>query len=298
MLARYRQEMDRDLYAHLPLDGDHLTAMVPTTSRTTVTSAGDFETGADTFRVTAVAGDTVVTYLSFDLDTLAGDSIRVVKLWVAGRADAPEDRPLGVAAVDPEALIGDFAWAGRPAAGRTLGTVDVNDERRFDLAELDVTDYVREVIAAGDTRVAFTFVAVEGSASRNVFQSEGFVEAYPPQLQVVYDEAGDSEPPVSTRAAVAPAISVVAYPNPTPDRLRLLTAATGYDLTVEDAAGRGVLRREGLSGAGTGAGAAALTGLADLNPRARPAATATAPGTASRGRVRPGSPAKTAAPPD
>ena len=245
VLRRYREEMGRDLYAHLPLEGRHLTAMVGAADRVTVSSTGAAGPDPDHFRFGVAGADTVATYLRFELDTLARDSIRAVKLWLCGRNATDEDRPVGIAQADADAVRAGFTFAARPAAGPALGTAVVNDERRLRLVAIDVTEVVRAAAAAGRTDVAFALTGADGGAPLYYFQSEAVADGYPPHLQIVYDEtAGASSVQASARTEVA----VAAFPNPSADRVRLVTAATGYELRVEDTSGRLVLRRTGLSG--------------------------------------------------
>ena len=238
VLRRFRERVSSPLYEHIDLGGERLTATVEADTVVQLSRSDTFSLAnaeAPLFAVGSTdAGDTTAVVLRFDLDSLADEELRAVKLWVAAHTDVLYEFDLSVKAVSAEFDADTLTYANRPRGADTaLARFEVRNFQRFRLYPIDVTDLARAAVARGESRLAFEFVPHQDTVLY-YFQAPARAEAYPPRLQVVYDRA-----PVSSSAPAAPAtLALTLAPNPAGDRVRVSTTAAAYDYRLLDVTGR------------------------------------------------------------
>ena len=238
VLRLYREEMDSDLYVHLTAGPTYRCADLAPNAALTLSSATPDAAGTAGPLLTNRAetdGDTTVSYVRFSLASLtAADSVRTVKLWLAGRNQSAADIPYAVQLTSGDWTTSDLTYANRPAATATVGDILINDNRRNRLYWLDVTDLARTALAEG--RNELTFLLGAPPVANNTFSIHGTerTDGYAPALQVVF--SGD-ENPVST-GAVPEYRELRVFPNPSSGRVQLAGPEGPATVTVSDSAGR------------------------------------------------------------
>ena len=108
-----------------------------------------------------------------DLKPLAG-SLGKVMLTVTGGimndAKYPDSKIVNVLALTNDWKEEELTWSTKPALGNRLGSVLVT--KKVQGYDVDVTDYIREQIAAGATEVSFALDADKGDAYMNLTSKE------------------------------------------------------------------------------------------------------------------------------
>lgn len=244
VLRLYREELDNPLYVHLTAGDGYRSADLAPAAAVSVRSAAPTDPAVAGATLTSAVGaggqDTTLTYLRFELDEVAdADSLRVVKLWVAGRNGSTADVPFTVYRTAADWTAAGLTYANRPGADALSGRITVNDNRRDKLNWLDVTDHVRAALAQGQTSVAFLLGPPDEAGQTFTFQGAERSGGYAPALQVVYAQPSGS---VATHAPRR-AAPLRLYPNPTDGAVWLSALPADGQLSVLDSAGRAVLQR-------------------------------------------------------
>jgi hypothetical protein len=118
-------------------------------------------------------------YVSFNLDTLAGDVVHAfVRLPMVSAA---------AGAVNSAALVADewdeslLTWNNKPASGDLLATWTAEEGG---LVSIDVTTLVRDLVHQGQTKLSLRIFAAPGSGAVSYGASEGYIHAAP-KLEVL-----------------------------------------------------------------------------------------------------------------
>jgi hypothetical protein len=142
-------------------------------------------------RVRSADGDTIESFVRFDLAGLSLGDIDAVRLWLLGKNSSSNDINAMVYALDSGNWQEDaLTWNNRPArASQPLGFIEVNDNGKSKIEYVAVTEHVRAAIAGAADAVGFCVTEFSSGSATAELHSDDFVDGYPPYLRFVHDGA-------------------------------------------------------------------------------------------------------------
>ncbi len=189
--CNYRNEMDLDLYMHAEAGiENNLSTFVASAdgyvdSRQPETVMSDVDTMYA--GVISSSNDTVISYFKFDLTSQPLGSISLAQIWLLGTCDHQNNQDIDVYLAGSDWDESTLHWNNKPSIYEKMGTINVNDEGKYNIYSIDVTQVLIDSIQSG--KKVFSF-AVQHPAVVDVeyfFHTREKAPDYPPTLQIIHD---------------------------------------------------------------------------------------------------------------
>ncbi|MBD3240370.1 MAG: DNRLRE domain-containing protein [Chitinivibrionales bacterium] len=191
LACRYRSEIAKPIFEHSGTPSSIRLLAAAQSTYATQSSPEQTHHTDQFLRVRSADGDTIESFVRFDLAGLSLGNIDVVRLWLLGNNSSSNDIDATVYALDSgdwqeEALT----WSTRPGrASQPIGHMEINDNGKTKTKYVDVTGHVRSAIQGSASAVGFCITELSSSSATAELHSDDFSDGYPPYLHFVHDGA-------------------------------------------------------------------------------------------------------------